>query len=524
MQHKTHTDVVVIGAGIAGLKATIELAKAGVSVNVVEARNRLGGRLLSEQTPGGHTIDIGASWFHDCLTNPLLEKYYRRNNSGDKVHFAFDDSGMGVYAAEGKIDPKGQQIQPVADELKMYLKAVVGALPPDQDLPMRDACLNYLASKRYTLNPTQLKYAHQLMRFVELWIGSSWAHVSARNIAADEHMGRDALVLNGYKTVYNGEMAELVDILGKTSVDDICGPNSTPVAFNLNTSVYKVSKNFTTGLIEVHTKHEQQDVVYTAKYLIVTAPLSVLSLTDTAQTGCITWSPPLPTDIRRALDSAQFSHLGKVFMEFDTEFWPHEDRLLVLADDDLAFNKALATGKPLQAEKYSKEGIKMGKGQLKSPVLFINVANVLRRKGMSHATPLILCLTSEPLTKELEKLYRKGDTKGVMALLNPALSRVSNIPLKKLPAPTSVRVTEWSFDDYARGSYTGLPVGAQVDYPEMIDILSNPRGIFGQGGTSNVRFAGEGIIDDGNGCAHAAWLTGDREAKVIIGLINRAKL
>lgn len=525
MQKETHSQVIVIGAGIAGLKATIELTKAGVKTTIIEARNRVGGRLHSETTPGGHIIDIGASWFHDCLTNPLLNKYYLHKNKGDQVQFAFDDSGFNVYNTKGEINVKEQQIQPVADELRMYLREIVGALPKDQDLSMRDACLNYLREKQYILNPIQLKYAHQMMRYVELWIGSSWTDLSARNIVADDHLGRDALVLNGYKTVYNGEMAELLDLLHKDSVDELTVNNNSGVSINLNTEVFHISKNYKTGLIEVSTKTNAGVIsLYTCDYIVVTAPLSILSLTDPKETGCITWSPPLPNQVRRALDSAEFSHLGKVFMEFPEEFWPQIDRLFVMADDDIEFENALKSNKPLKAEKYSNEGIKLGKGQLKSPVLFINVANIIRRKGMTHNTPMILCLVPEPLTKALELNYRKGDLDAVMKLMNPALSRISNIPIKQLPKPTSVRVTEWSFDDYARGSYTGVPIGADVDYPEMIETLTHPRGIFGESGTSRVRFAGEGIVADGNGCAHAAWGTGDREAKVIISLINRAKL
>lgn len=522
----SHSQVIVIGAGISGLKATIELTKAGISTTVIEARDRVGGRLHSETTKGGHVIDIGASWFHDCLTNPLLNKYYLHKNKGEQVHFAFDDSGLSVYNANGEFNAKEQQVQSVADEMKMYLKAVVGALPADQDLPMRDACLNYLREKKYILNPTQLKYAHQMMRFVELWIGSSWNDVSARNIVADEHLGRDALVLNGYKTVYNGEMSELLELLHKDSLDELTVKNNSGVSFTLNTEVFNISKHPHTGVIEVSTKssHGGDITVYTCDYIIVTAPLSILTLTDPKETGCISWSPPLPQQIRKALDSAEFSHLGKVFMEFPEEFWPQVDRLFVMADDDIAFDNALESNKALKAEKYSTEGIKQGKGQLKSPVLFINVSNIVRRKNLTNQTPMILCLTSEPLTKELELNYRNGKTDEVMKLINPALSRISNIPVKDLPKPTSVRVTEWSFDEYARGSYTGMPVGAEVDYPEMIETLTHPRGVFGESGTSRVRFAGEGIIEDGNGCAHAAWVTGEREANVIIKLINRAKL
>lgn len=55
-------DVVVVGAGLAGLYAARELTRAGASVVVLEARDRVGGRTLSRATRSGDMIDLGAQW------------------------------------------------------------------------------------------------------------------------------------------------------------------------------------------------------------------------------------------------------------------------------------------------------------------------------------------------------------------------------------------------------------------------------------------------------------------------------
>jgi monoamine oxidase len=55
-------DVVVVGAGLAGLTAARTLTAAGRRVLVLEARDRVGGRTLNHPLPGGHVADLGGTW------------------------------------------------------------------------------------------------------------------------------------------------------------------------------------------------------------------------------------------------------------------------------------------------------------------------------------------------------------------------------------------------------------------------------------------------------------------------------
>jgi monoamine oxidase len=57
-------DVVVIGAGAAGLAAAAELRARGATAVVLEARDRVGGRVFTDTTKLGTPFDLGASYVH----------------------------------------------------------------------------------------------------------------------------------------------------------------------------------------------------------------------------------------------------------------------------------------------------------------------------------------------------------------------------------------------------------------------------------------------------------------------------
>ena len=69
----TEVDILVIGAGVAGLSAAHVLANNCHSVYVVEAAHRIGGRAYSERLPNSAWFDLGCSYLHEGEINPFTE-------------------------------------------------------------------------------------------------------------------------------------------------------------------------------------------------------------------------------------------------------------------------------------------------------------------------------------------------------------------------------------------------------------------------------------------------------------------
>ncbi len=118
-------DAVVIGAGISGLAVADQLIRAGLSVTVLEARDRVGGRLL------GSPFDLGASWFWPgeqrvlTLAQRLEVETFEQYRAGD----ALIDELAGVQRLPGNpIDVPSYRVVGGTSSLATALAA---ELPPD---------------------------------------------------------------------------------------------------------------------------------------------------------------------------------------------------------------------------------------------------------------------------------------------------------------------------------------------------------------------------------------------------------
>lgn len=102
-------DVVVVGAGIAGITAARLLREQGYSVTVLEARSRIGGRAYTESKTFGIPYDHGCAWLHSADINPLTDMVrgagYDVLDEGSRdiwLHFDGQEASDGDYASAGE--------------------------------------------------------------------------------------------------------------------------------------------------------------------------------------------------------------------------------------------------------------------------------------------------------------------------------------------------------------------------------------------------------------------------------------
>jgi putrescine oxidase len=127
-------DVVIVGAGAAGLTAANQLKKAGLSVAVLEARDRVGGRLWTDVIDGA-MLEIGGQWVspdQDALIETVAElglDTYSRYREGDSVYVGPD--GVATRFT-GEMFPVSVETERVIAEITDRLDAMVAEIDPDR--------------------------------------------------------------------------------------------------------------------------------------------------------------------------------------------------------------------------------------------------------------------------------------------------------------------------------------------------------------------------------------------------------
>jgi monoamine oxidase len=281
-------DVLIIGAGAAGLAAADVLARAGRSVLVLEARDRVGGRCWSLAEPGLPVpAELGAEFIHGRprATFALLARAGMA---------AVDRTGDGWYAERGKLLPMGE----IFSEIRA---AVRSARPPARDVSFE----TFLGRELKHLSARARVFAR---RRVEGYDAADPARASARAII-EEWTGEDeATAASHYRPL--GGYGPLLEWLAGS-----LAPGRARI--ELQTVVREV--RWRRGRVEVEAVSRGRPLRATARRAIVTLPLGVLQSPSRAP-GAVRFSPALDTK-KKALRGLAPSPVIKVVLRYRAAFW-----------------------------------------------------------------------------------------------------------------------------------------------------------------------------------------------------------
>lgn len=298
MNQNKEAPIVVIGAGIAGLAAASELQKAGKKVIVLEARDRLGGRIFSQKV-GQHVYDLGASWIHGIENNPIWSIV--QHNQIETTVFNYNEA---IYYHEN-----GQRFS--SKEQNIF-----------------EQSLDYLFTQFKTINPTE-HYSHALAA-LETWLHAAafqeFMH-SQLQLNPTEQLKLKKILFDFFKLLAEDPCAsDLTDLSaefwkneGFFAGDEVVFPQgyvqvvetlSQDITILTNQVVQSIDS--TQELIQVFTEKGE---CFLASQIVIAVPLGVLKKQH------IQFIPDLPTQKKQAIQKIGYGVFNKLFVHFDHAFW-----------------------------------------------------------------------------------------------------------------------------------------------------------------------------------------------------------
>ncbi len=278
-------NVLVIGAGMAGLAAARTLQESGATVTVLEGRDRVGGRVHTSHMWADAPMDLGASWIHGIRQNPITDLADQIN--APRLETDYDDGIL--YGPDGGRLPDREWGKYELFEAQIE-QALEQAAQLDMDISIEQAINQFLQPGNLSADE-KMHLALVLNSALEQEWSGSISQLSAQNTPNDGtgYGGPDVIFPEGYSAIPEF-LADGLNI-------------------RLNETVTKISHD--AAGVTVTT----QQGSYRADKAIITLPLGVL------KKGLVEFEPPLPAEKRTVIDQMGVGVLNKVYLRFAEPFW-----------------------------------------------------------------------------------------------------------------------------------------------------------------------------------------------------------
>jgi len=301
------TDVIVIGAGAAGITAAHTIGKE-LDTIVLEARDRIGGRVHSSRAWSDETVDLGASWLTHALINPLtdvIEKHKIKLRDSDLLNFSLRTAG-GDKLSEADIAKLFLLYLDIYAEVKENAEEYEGN--GETDRGAKAEFEKVLASRN-------------LSRDDELAVRFFFNFAIAEPNASDLdklslfHWDDDLIFVQAALAVFPNGYVEVFEKLAK-KLDIRLGHAVTEITRDKNG-------------VTVKTANGKE---FRASYAIVSVPHAVLKggLLD----GSLKFSPDLPARKRAAIERLETGLSDKFYFRFPKCFWGKKKDLVNRIDPE----------------------------------------------------------------------------------------------------------------------------------------------------------------------------------------------
>ena len=308
-ERSVETEIAVVGAGIAGLTAASALAREGVDVVVLEARDRVGGRVWNTEI-GGEANELGGQWVapYQSAMHALLEELgielFPSFREGE--HVFIDPSGT-AHRYEGHDAPLGAAAEGAFAEAEAKLDALAGELDPEAPWAHPDApALDAITFEAWLQREVPDEVAQDLLRS---WLAGGFLAKPAHTFSLLQGLWMIAGAGGTYE-LFEPDQCLAARVVGGSQLIALRMAERLGDRVRLDSPVRDI--RWRDGEVEIDTEGE----TVRARAAIVAVPPNL--------TEAIRFQPALPAWRQRLGQALSQGSINKVLAVFERPFWREE--------------------------------------------------------------------------------------------------------------------------------------------------------------------------------------------------------